>query len=942
VIMSRSDIMPASVADLAGGCASEARAEGNFPSRQSLPRPLPLNTEQQSPRQEDGQGGFASGDEGDAHGAQQELQQRQASKDGVSSLGEGSEAGTPARSRRPSSATSHCSHTKSFTNFDLTSMSSARHVRRQASRVTANDLTSTSTTASSEEVDMLLAAERARLTKKICSRAYENDRNSLLLERDLIMKCGPNNKVRKRSDQPSAQKIGASDFSQIAQGQGEELHAEDRDGALGAMVKQEEINRFLGWVSLLKWGITLGIAVVIALLAGVLILGSHNIVQWKLSLMARAATGPHGHWLAFCVLVAYAVPTCLAAALLVVYVAPHAGGSGIPEIKAYLNGISMPQAFTPQAFVSRSIGLLFVTSAGLFAGTEGPFAHLGGIVAAAFSDGFRWRGKPMWPVIFMGHRNKCEFIAQGAAMGVAAAFGAPVGGILFSLEEASSFWSRALTWRAFLGTMVAAVVAKLTKSGFTELTTSGFIEFPDKEASFELWELGLFAVLATATGLMGALFCNLVKRMLAFRRKYFQLGSPTDASKRARLVEVFAIIILTMCVCFWPAVLMGCKPLAGQAGSASDHEGRLLLSDDDGGKPHIEGIICSDNEYSDIAFLLLNSKEAAIKTLFSNEMASGAMLSVPGLAVVYVLVYISTILTFGSAIPVGLFIPNILAGACLGRIMGQLLLDFGLPVHPGVYALMGAAGALGGFSRMTISLAVIFIEITNNMYLLLPLMLVIMWSKNLADRYGPSVYDIVLESNPDIHLLEDSLNEDYHLVLEGMTTHDICTADVVVLRAFEPYEQIIKLLLQTTFAGYPVVDAHGRLVGLVSRTQLMALLAQKQSDPGRLVSLLRLAEATPEVTHWKTPVVRAFHHFRASGLQHLCVIDEHHVLLGILTRTDFARLCRWGAEGVEEVRALIHRKQAAMAAGLIATSHSQHDSSDAGTPRNNSAEEIAV
>lgn len=60
---------------------------------------------------------------------------------------------------------------------------------------------------------------------------------------------------------------------------------------------------------------------------------------------------------------------------------------------------------------------------------------------------------------------------SGAAIGVAVAFNAPIGGLLFAFEEVSSFFSTALGWQTFFG---AALLPNSLILCFTHLTRKAF------------------------------------------------------------------------------------------------------------------------------------------------------------------------------------------------------------------------------------------------------------------------------------------------------------------------------------------------------------------------------------------------------------------------------------------------------------------------------------
>ena len=57
---------------------------------------------------------------------------------------------------------------------------------------------------------------------------------------------------------------------------------------------------------------------------------------------------------------------------LVVWVEPASSGSGIPDLKAYLNGTNLRRLLTLKAAVCKVIGVLFSVGGGLCVGKEGP------------------------------------------------------------------------------------------------------------------------------------------------------------------------------------------------------------------------------------------------------------------------------------------------------------------------------------------------------------------------------------------------------------------------------------------------------------------------------------------------------------------------------------------------------------------------------------------
>ena len=131
---------------------------------------------------------------------------------------------------------------------------------------------------------------------------------------------------------------------------------------------------------------------------------------------------------------------------------------------------------------------------------------------------------------------------------------------------------------------------------------------------------------------------------------------------------------------------------------------------------------------SPLVALLLDQHESAIKALFHvSESLEPSRFTPPVTLTYWLYSFVFALLTYGLPLPSGLFVPCIMQGAALGRLFYSLGATG--RVSAGEYALVGAAGMLGGVCRMTISITVIVVESTGNVAMAMPIALTILLAK---------------------------------------------------------------------------------------------------------------------------------------------------------------------------------------------------------------------
>lgn len=501
---------------------------------------------------------------------------------------------------------------------------------------------------------------------------------------------------------------------------------------------------------------------------------------------------------------------------------PNAAGSGIPEIKAYLNGVNLNRLVRIRVLVAKVLGMCLSCSASLPIGKEGPMIHAGSIIGAAVSQGktITLGFDTSWTKFqdLRNDRSKRDFVTFGAAAGVAAAFSAPIGGVLFTLEEGASFWSTTLTFRGFFCAMITQLVFTLVNSGAgnnilgLSLQNGVFAFGSFNSNGYYSYELILFSLMGAAGGVMGAFF-NHINRLVTLLRMRYLDSNVKRITELLALTFGFAIVSFT-----FPLMWTGCTPLPTDTADWTAEEQNLL------GK--LVQFQCGQNEYNQVASLYFTDSDTAMQQLFHFLEVDGTSyvtFETGALLMFFIPYFLFAAVTSGTFCPAGLFVPTLFAGAAFGRIIGHILnCAFpGYVTDSGTYALIGAASLLGGMSRMTIAGTIIILEATGNPGLLLPLMLTFAAARYSGNAINQPMYDMHIELR-EMPFLEGTLKTlgllNYHPVTE------IMARPVITFSEINKVGTIYAILKNTKHNGFPIVGKDGHLRGLILRKHLCCLL----------------------------------------------------------------------------------------------------------------------
>ncbi|MFE3872550.1 chloride channel protein [Flavobacterium sp. ZS1P70] len=381
------------------------------------------------------------------------------------------------------------------------------------------------------------------------------------------------------------------------------------------------------------------------------------------------------------------------------------------------------------------------------AGLESPIV----ITGAAFGSNYAQRYK-------LSYKDRTLLIGCGVAAGVAAAFNAPIAGVLFAIEVLLVDVSIS----AFTPIMIAAATGALVSVIVLDETI--LLSFKQQQ-TFDFHNIPFYILLGLFTGFISVYYSRNFARV-----EHFFGRLKLSSYKKA----LFGASILAIIIFVFPTLF------------GEGYESIKTLSESDPGQ------------------LLEN-------TLFSSfRNNSWALLIFVGLTMM--LKVFATGITLGCGGNGGNFAPSLFLGSYVGFFFSKFLNLTGLTKLPiSNFTMVGMAGILSGLFHAPLTAIFLIAEITGGYNLMIPLMIVASISFAISKRFEKHSMDVkslaakghAFTSNKDSN------------ILTTLDTNSIIQTDYLTVSPDENLERLVDLISHSNQVIFAVVDKDKKMVGIV-------------------------------------------------------------------------------------------------------------------------------
>lgn len=424
-------------------------------------------------------------------------------------------------------------------------------------------------------------------------------------------------------------------------------------------------------------------------------------------------------------------------------------------------------------------------------GLESPIVQTGSAIGSTFASFFP-----------MGYRDRTLMLACGAAAGIAAAFNAPITGVLFALEVLLVD----INISSFIPLLIAGAVGALCSK---IILHEGIVLSFTMVKEFDYHNVPFYMLLGILCGLVAVFYVRALLKTQDILAKYL------------------------------PGTFM--RMLVGG----------LLL----GGMIFVFPSLFGDG-YATVSALAEQRPDKLFENSFMGIVEDREVLLIVTVFILSLVKVFAVGLTLGSGGNGGNFAPSLFVGACLGFAFSSLLVIAGFErVSVANFTLVGMAGMLTGVFHSPLTGIFLIAEATGGYSLMIPLMIVAALSSGAA-RFmkQDSLDETILKRN----VKNFPFDKDTQL-LSRLSMKDCIETDFAAVVTGSSLRQLVDIIAHSKRNIFPVIDENNVLLGVIALEDIRETMFNTAAyDEVSVNQLMRPPQVTATIDEEMASVMEKF------------------------------------------------------------------------------------